>query len=482
MGLAFVPVYIHQLGMEAYGIVGLYTLLLAGLVLLDMGISQTLNREMARYTSGKYTQHQILVFLRSVEIIGAGAALFLGSAIFLGAHGIASYWVRAQHLSIPEIETAIGTMGLIVALRVMESLYRGGIAGLQQQVVLNVVGAGFATGRWAGAACIVLWVEPNIIAFFAWHTLVSTMAVLSYRYILYRSLPAVEEKVEFSIHALKKVQRFTGGMLVTTALALVLTQSDKILLSRILSLEAFGYYTLATLVSSALNLAGAPVTQALYPRFTELVSQKDSVHLARAYHLGAQLMSIITIPPALLLIFFGHHLITAWTGDPTLAAKVAPILTPLAIGTMLNGLMGIPYIMQLAHGWTGFAARMNMVAVVILVPLILWMAPHYGAIGVAWIWVVLNLGYIFMGIHFMHRRLLSQEKWNWYWYDIIMPGIPISLVTLISYVAHPSVLGRIGEWCWLVGTMLTALTFGALSSKCVRENFSELKIYRFKKI
>ena len=479
MGLAFVPVYIQQLGMEAYGIVGLYTLLQAGLVLLDVGISQTLNREMACYTSGLYTKREIQIFLRSVEIVGAGTALFLGSAIFLGSHGIAGYWVRAQHLPISEIATAISTMGLIIALRVMEGLYRGGIAGLQQQVVLNIVGAGVATGRWAGAACIVLWIQPNITAFFAWHACVSAVAVIAYRYLLYRHLPATEKNISFSIHSLKKVQRFTGGMLMATALALILTQSDKFLLSRIISLEAFGYYSLATLVSSALNLAGGPVTQAFYPRLTELVTKKDIKHLTHSYHLGAQLMSIIIIPPALLLIFFGQDLLKAWTANTVLASQVAPILTPLALGTLLNGLMGMPYILQLAHGWAGFAARMNIVAVAVLVPLIIWIAPHYGAIGTAWVWVALNTGYILVGIHFMHRRLLPQEKWYWYWYDIAVPGISTSAVILVSHTIHPASLSRTGEWLWLSGSIFFAIIFSGLISKRVREKIVVLSIFKF---
>lgn len=478
MGLAFVPVYIQQLGMEAYGIVGVYTLLQAGLVLLDMCISQTLNREMARYTTGQYTEREIQIFLRSVEIVGAGAALFFGSAIFFSSHGIAGYWVRAQHLPVAEIETAISTMGLIVALRVMEGLYRGGIAGLQKQIVLNIVGAGVATGRWAGAACIVLWIHPSITAFFAWHVCVSAVAVLVYRYILYRSLPAAKEVIGFSVRALKKVQRFTSGMLLTTALALILTQSDKLLLSRILSLDAFGYYSLATLVSSALNLAGGPVTQALYPRLTELAAQNNTARLTRSYHLGAQLMSVITMPLALLLIFFGQDLLNAWTGDAALAIQVAPILTPLAIGTLLNGLMGMPYILQLAHGWAGFAARMNMVAVIILVPFIIWVAPRYGAIGAAWVWVVLNTGYILLGIHFMHQRLLPLEKWHWYWNDIVCPAIPISTVILISHTIHPTTLGRISESCWLIGSTFSALVSGILFSKNIRENIFNIIYYK----
>ena len=50
MGLAFIPVYIHYLGVEAYGLIGLFAVLQAWLALLDMGLTPTLAREMGRYT------------------------------------------------------------------------------------------------------------------------------------------------------------------------------------------------------------------------------------------------------------------------------------------------------------------------------------------------------------------------------------------------------------------------------------------------
>jgi hypothetical protein len=38
MGVAFVPLYIKYLGMEAYGLIGIFAILQAWLVLLDMGM------------------------------------------------------------------------------------------------------------------------------------------------------------------------------------------------------------------------------------------------------------------------------------------------------------------------------------------------------------------------------------------------------------------------------------------------------------
>ena len=64
MGLAFVPLYIEYLGMEAYGLIGLFSVLQAWLAMLDMGMTPTLNREMARFTAGSHSPQSIHNLLR----------------------------------------------------------------------------------------------------------------------------------------------------------------------------------------------------------------------------------------------------------------------------------------------------------------------------------------------------------------------------------------------------------------------------------
>ena len=50
MSLAFVPLYIKFMGIESYGLVGIFASLLALFGLLDMGLSTTLNRELAGFS------------------------------------------------------------------------------------------------------------------------------------------------------------------------------------------------------------------------------------------------------------------------------------------------------------------------------------------------------------------------------------------------------------------------------------------------
>ena len=89
MGLAFLPLYIKYLGIEAYGLIGLFAVLTAWLSLLDIGMTPTLSREMARFTGGGHTAESIRDLLRSIEIIALGIALVIAGSIAFGANWIA---------------------------------------------------------------------------------------------------------------------------------------------------------------------------------------------------------------------------------------------------------------------------------------------------------------------------------------------------------------------------------------------------------
>ena len=51
IGLVFVPVYIRFLGIESYGLLGLYAALQGLASVLDLGLTTTINRELARLSA-----------------------------------------------------------------------------------------------------------------------------------------------------------------------------------------------------------------------------------------------------------------------------------------------------------------------------------------------------------------------------------------------------------------------------------------------
>jgi hypothetical protein len=260
--------------------------------------------------------------------------------------------VTAKNLPMEVVAHALAVMGVVTALRFIESIYVSSIVGLQRQLLQNIVTTIAGTVHGLGAVALLAWVSPTISAFFLWQGLISLLTVALFAGVVYRALPPAPLPARFSGSALANIWRFAAGMMAITFLALLLTQVDKILLSRLLTLESFGYYALAWLVANALNMLTGPITTALYPRFTELVTNGDEVALRVLYHQGAQLVTVLTGAAAMVLMLFGDRVLRLWTGNPALTQHAAPLMAVLALGTLFNGLMWIPCQMQYAHGWT----------------------------------------------------------------------------------------------------------------------------------
>ena len=54
-------------------------------------------------------------------------------------------------------------------------------------------------------------------------------------------------------------------MIYINVLALVIGQTDKIILSRVLTLKSFGFYTLAASIAGFSFFLSSPITNAFYP-------------------------------------------------------------------------------------------------------------------------------------------------------------------------------------------------------------------------
>ena len=94
MGIIFVPLFIEFMGIESYGLVGFFTMLQATLVLLDLGLTTTLNREIARYSALDEKSQHIRDLVRTLELVYWGLAICIGVLIFILAPFIATGWIR----------------------------------------------------------------------------------------------------------------------------------------------------------------------------------------------------------------------------------------------------------------------------------------------------------------------------------------------------------------------------------------------------
>jgi O-antigen/teichoic acid export membrane protein len=475
LAIIFPPILVRLIGIESYGLIGIYSSLNAAFAIFDLGLTATLTREMARLSceeteEAKRTLHDMV---RTFELVFCCLGVGVGGLVFLAAPLISSHWIHARTLRPEVITDSIRLIGVVIALQWPSGIYNGGLLGLQRQISANVIQASGLALRFAGGAAILWKISPTIHAFFEWQAGVAGAQTVISGITLWKSLPRTHSRSAFRRGVLLSNWRYSVGASITTILAIVLTQADKVVVSKILPLEDFGYYTLAWTLCSGLGLFAGPVFVAVFPKLTQLVRQDNPLEISRLYHLSCQLISVVLLPACAVLTLFSREVLWAWTGSLATVTAIRPVVIAVAIGTTLNGLMNIPYALQLAYGWTRLAAVANAIAVVVIVPLTVLLAMKYGTLGAASGWVVLNIGYVIFVARMMHARLLTTEQRRWYTVDVALPLCGALLAALPIRIFVPSPAGRGGTLILIISAAVASVMGAVIASPLIRKRVVE---------
>lgn len=419
VALVFVPVYIRLLGLEAYGLIGFYANLLVLLNLFDFGLSAAMNREMARLSAAG-RREDAADFARTLELCYGGVGLAVGAALLLLSPAIASHWLRAERLPVAVVRDAVALMAVVFAFRWPLSLHAGGLMGLERQVWTNVLSGTCALAQALGAVLVLTFVSRSVTAFFAWQAIVALLQTGAAWFLFWRAL-APSRPPRASWRALSSARGFALGVSATTVVMLLLSQIDKLILSKFLPLSQFAGYTLASTAAAAIFLPPAPVSDALFPRYVRLAETGRAEELAALFHLGCQAVGALAFPVAALGVFLARPLVLAWTGQAALAGQIENVVALLSLGAAFNCAMGMMDSLQMAHGDMRTALRARVAALVLVGPAMAYAAWRFGPAGCAAVWLAIYAGYLAVVPTIVLRRWLRPELRRWYLEDVLLP-------------------------------------------------------------
>lgn len=463
----FVPFYIKFLGIEAYGLVGFYATLIGFLSLADLGFSATLKREFARMSARPSSDQEIRETLRTYEVLYVLISLFISIIIWFSAPLIAEHWLNAKAISPNEITLALRLMGVSIALQLPSGLFIGGLMGLQRQVLANSLNIGIGILRGFGAVLVLWLITPSIFAFFAWQLISNVAYLLIVRSNLWRiiSIDKTNRKVTFSWQVIRSTGRFSLGMASISLIGVLLSQSDKLIVSKFVSLEMFSYYSIASSLASLPIIVVGALGTAVFPRFVELVTLSNHGQMEKIYKTSSEIAGIILIPAGLVLIFFCGEFIFAWTGSNLIAdqAKVTAVL--LLGGQILQSTSVVPYNLAIAHGSFRFSQKIGVYAVLLIIPLLIFLTTRYGIVGAGMSWFLLNIFTFPLNLYFLHKQKLSNNKMlKDSIRGVILPliiTIPILIVYKYFLPFTSSKIEIIGEmiFIWGITSILSLLLF-----------------------
>lgn len=358
LALLSVPVYIRLLGAEEWGVVAACASMQVFVALLDMGISQIVPRWVAMAKADGTGLHEYTRLFRKIYF-GLGILVF--ALLQLAAHSLAYQWFQLPDGQQTGLELAIRIISVQLLFQLFNNYHLGVWNGLQEQVAANIRSCAFGSLKHASAMLCLALITPQAWLYAAVFACVSMLECLfnawSVRKLIAKAAPADRGKPLSGRSFFVEVSTLSGGII----LGLLVSQMDRVVLSRMVAVEDFGVYmVLITLALSLLQLQ-VPLTRAFFPLFVEDVQRFGRVKSERLWQL-VKLTAVIATTPILLLSIFSEEVLRFWLPLPEMAELGAGPLKLLLWAVAINTIYGCFYQVIVAAGKSYLVIRFNLAA------------------------------------------------------------------------------------------------------------------------
>lgn len=375
VGVFVLPWYQQLLGPAAFGVVALVLSLQAFLLMLDLGTSTLVGRDLA---SEKSKYPAITTLLAAQLVLHIAYLILLVAIIVTGA-----LWVSA--ISVPELVACVVFFWVLTVQNVGQSAMLA-----RRQYIL--AGATQAIGVLARAVITLAALEQVSADLYTFLLAQSGTAIVQMIFTAWFCSRILKtELVLIDVRSLLSVAREIskrGRPLIVFGLAgAAVLQMDKVIVSSFLSPSALAPYFLASVLCvTPISVLAGPVAQFFQPRIINSISNgrdKDAEHQLRL--LTAAIVCAVVIPSALL--WLGRDFVTnAWLhGQPNVAA-VAHYVSILLPGVALGALGYIPYTVLIAHQDYRVQAKLSAVMTVVTLLATAVCAALGSVEGVCWVY------------------------------------------------------------------------------------------------
>jgi O-antigen/teichoic acid export membrane protein len=410
-------------GVEGYGVITFYSVLMSLMHFADAGLSGTLTREFAReepYSGYKRD------FLKTFETVYLGIAIIVFVVIFFFSGFIVDHFLKSNIIPHSDLVICVKLMAIIMAFHFMSTLYEGGLIGLQKQILEGSLNIGYSILRGV-VVLIPLMFCPNVNVFIAWQLLSMIVLFIVKRICLVRIINVKNERAFFRFDYLKNVWRYALGLFIMAIVAALNTQLDKLVTGNLLSLESLGYYSIAgTLGAAVLTIANALCT-AFYPELTRLVSVGDRIQIIKPFLLFSFIVSLVTSAIGISVFFYCDDLLSIWTRDIAIVEHATIPAMILVLGNIAVSLQYSTYYLAMANGHTKTNIILSSCSLLLMAPSVYILTKLFGLNATPIPYLVINsIATVLMAIILINKFLKGTLK-QWF-VDSFLPVIVSFLI------------------------------------------------------
>lgn len=346
VGILTIPLVIHGMGIERFGVLSLAWIVVGYFSLFDLGIGRALTKFIADKL-GANEEHVIpplactsLLLMLLLGIVGGLVTLAL------------SPWLVHRLLKIPQAlqgETLHGFYLLAASVPIVTTTagLRGILEALQRFRIVNVIRIPLSIFSFVGPL-LVLPYSHSLFPVIAVLVLGRLIGCGVHIWACFEAIPGLLHSRSLEGTFLIPLMRYGGWMTANNVVGPLMFYMDRFLIGVLLSVGAVGYYTAPVDMVLRLTVVPGAVVGVLFPAFAMSLNQ-DPARAGVLLSRGLKYVFLVVFPVVLVIVTFAPEGLRLWLG-PTFSLNSASVLRWVAAGVFVNSLSTLPFVLIQSAG------------------------------------------------------------------------------------------------------------------------------------
>ena len=378
VSLVTVPMYLHYVGVERYGVLAIVWMLLGYFGFFDLGLPRATANQVAKMKDATPTERQEFVW--TALVLNSCFGLLGSLAVYLVAPPLLEHVFKMEsHLRV-EVVAALPWMACAIPLATITGVLVGALDGRERFLIVNSLQA---------LSTILFQIIPLAVAIaygaqLQWIVAAAVLVRVFTAVMLYVALAKEfpNRHARFDMKWVKPLLSYGGWVSVTGFILPILESIDRFIIGAVLGARSVAIYTVPFNLVSRLRILPIAINRTLFPRLSSINHEGADELSLRAMNL---LVAIFT-PVIVVGMFLVKPFMVIWVGNE-IAQEAAPLAMTLMVGVWINGLAHIPFCLLEAKGRPDLIAKLHLSTLPIFAGL-LWSGAHYWGIqGVALAWM-----------------------------------------------------------------------------------------------
>lgn len=379
-----IPITVHSLGSERFGILALSWVVLGYFSFFDLGLGRATVRFAARtLQEGNTTRFGQLAITSALihgvlGLLGAIVVVLVTPVLVSRVLSVPTYLVAETSNTLVVIAAALPVTLLMSATRgLLEAGQRFDlvnlVAGPTNALTYLLSAVGGALGL--PVAAIVLLLLANRV-----------VATVAYAVLALQIYPFLRREARPDLRLVPLLLPYGGWVTVTAIVGPILIYADRFFISALRGVAELGYYVAPFELVNRLWIVPASMVTTLFPFFG---SAEPSAYVRTAFIYGRAIRYLLVIigPLIAFVVLFPDAILQAWLGSAFAELSAIP-LRLLAVGVLINSLGQFPLSLLHGVGRPSVPAKLHLVELVPFMILSWFLISAYGIAGAALGWTL----------------------------------------------------------------------------------------------